>query len=254
MGNLYWNNEKISDTPFWLQSFDLNIYSLEELCYLIRKKTMLVDRSMMTDELLLFLEEKLSVQVHDLRQMVHFNGSLAGFCEELLQHSQFPVSVEEWGQIKETLRENELLTPFVRMVRQADMMFSQKHYFKAFHAYAKNIALAGEQAQRGYLLGQMAKCAFFLFHYDVAAEFFLKSYQECQDEKSMLGYLLCKRFMMSKQQYVSFATQNQEYYELILQAERVYEQAKQKAQLKVDTMLAMPGKNVLINEFREMMD
>lgn len=254
MGNLYWDQEKRADTPYWLQMFDVNIYSVEELCYLIRKRTMLIDRSIMTEEFVLFMEEKLGVPVKTLRQMVHFNGSLAGYCEEILGNSRFSISHEEWNTIKETLQENELLTPFVRLVRQADALFEQGHYFKAFHAYAQNMSSAKEATEKAYLLSQMAKCSFYLFHYDVAADFFMKSYQAFREEKSMFGYLLCKRFMMSKQQYIAYATQNQEYYELTLKVERLYEQAREEAARKMDAMLSMPDRNDLIAQFREMMD
>lgn len=254
MSKLYWQNEKKADTPYRLELFDLNIYSIEELCYLIRRKTSLIDRSIMKDELLSFLDDSLGYSVTSLRQLVHFNGSLATYCRELLSFSQFPVSKEEWETIRNTLNENELLTPFVRLVRQADALFEEGHYFKAFHAYAGNMKIAAKDTERAYLYGQMAKAAFFLFHYDVAAEFFMKSYQVFKEEKTLIGYLLCKRFMMTKQEYIAFATRNQEYYELTLRVERLYDETQEKAKAQTDAMLSMPDKEALLKEFREMME
>lgn len=254
MSKLYWQNEKKAKKPYRLELFDLNIYSIEELCYLIRNKTTLIDRSIMCDGLLSYLDDELGYQVSSMRQLVHFKGSLSTYCQELLSLSQFPVSKDEWERIRETLNENELLTPFVRMVRQADALFEEEHYYKAFHAYAGNLQVAQKNTEKAYLYAQMAKSAFLLFHYDVAEEFFMKSYHECEEESSLLGFLLCKRFIMSKQQYISFATRNQEYYELTLRVERLYEQMQEKARAQADTMLAMPDKDMLIREFRGMME
>lgn len=253
MSKLYWQNEKKADKPYRLEVFDLNIYSVEELCYLIRKRTKLIDRSIMNDALLTYMDG-LGHSVTSLRQLVHFNGSLAMYCQELLSFSQFPISPSEWETIRRILNENELLTPFVRYVRQADAWFEEGHYFKAFHAYARNMQVAEKDTEKAYLYGQMAKSAFYLFHYDVAAEFFMKSYQTFREEAMLFGYLLCKRFMMTKQQYVTFATQNQEYYELTLRVERFYDEEQKKAQAQADAMLSMPDRETLIREFREMME
>lgn len=254
MAKLYWCDGKIADTPFYLNAFDLNIYSLEELCYLIRKKTGLVDRTLMDEKLLYYMENMLGKPVASLRQMIQMNEPLARFCEAILSLSKFPVSADEWDEIQRMLQENEHLTPFARLVRQADSMFEDGRYFKAFHAYAQNIAAAGTNTQRAYLYGQMAKAAFFLFHYEVAEEFFMRSYKEFEEEDMLMGYLLCKRMEMSKQQYIQFATLNQAYYEKTLEVEKLYEASLEKANMQQDVVLKMPERKQLIREFREMME
>lgn len=254
MAKLYWCDGKIADTPFYLKAFDLNIYSLEELCYLIRKKTSLVDRTLMDEKLLYYMENSLGKPVTSLRQMIQVEDPLTRFCEAILSLSKFPISKDEWIEIQHTLQENEHLTLFVRMVRQADVMFEDGRYFKAFHAYAKNLSVAETNTQRAYLFAQMAKAAFFLFQYDVAEEFFLKSYQEFEEKETIIGYLLCKRFQMTKQEYIQFATRNQQYYEMTLEVEKIFDEAMEKANMQQDVALSKPNRNQLIREFREMME
>lgn len=254
MSRVCWCVGKKSEKPYWLEAFQVSIYSMEELCYLIRRKTVLADTSLMTDELLDYMEHALCLEIKQLRAYVGSGGSLEGFCRMVLALGQCIVSAEEWEKIRDTLTENAGLTPFERNVRRAEDMLKQGRYFAAFQAYGKLTGQTGQVDEQALLYGQMAKAAFYLFHYRVAADCFRKSYELSGSRDMRIGFFICQRFLMSRQQYIAYTTKNGADYELSLQVERLFEEAQKKAQAQADAVLSLPDEQRLVREFREMME
>lgn len=254
MSRVFWCVGKKSDQPFWLEAFQVSIYSLEELCYLIRKKTELVDESLMTEELIAFMEHALCLETKQLRTHVESGGSLEEFCRMILCLGQCRIPDEAWEKIHDTLAANAEMTPFERNIRRAEDWLKQGRYFAAFQSFGRLAGQTDQASQQAELYGQMGRAAFYLFHYRVAADCFEKSYSLSKNRDMRFGYFLCQRFLMNRQQYMTFTTKNEEDYELSMQVERLFAEAQKRAKAQADAVLTLPDERSLVREFREMME
>lgn len=254
MSRVFWCVGEKSNQPLWMEAFQVSVYSLEELCYLIRKKTNLVDLTLMRQDVLDFMEHALKLNVSQLRECVANGCSLSEYCRKLLDVGACMVSEEEWKKIRDILAENEEMTPFESRLRRADDRFAQKQYFAAFQAYGALATQTGDREQKALLYGRMAKAAFYLFQYRVASAFFEKSDSLSNDPDMKIGHFLCERYLMSRQEYIAYTTKSPEDYALSLRVEHIYEEAQKKAQAQADAALILPDEHSLIQEFRGMME
>lgn len=254
MSKLFWCVGKKAQRPYRLEAFQVSIYSMEELCYLIRRQTDLADKSLMDEALLQYIDDELGLETGELRRLVRFGGSLGTFCQMLLELGECSIPPAEWEEIKSRLAVSEALTPFEGKMKQADTKLEKGNYFAALQAYGRLVGQTEDAGQKAALYGQMGKAAFYLFHYQAAADFFYKSCMLAENTEMRMGYLLCLRFLMDRQEYVRYTTQDETDYELSLMVERMVTDAQERAQARADAMPERPDRRKLIKEFREMME
>ena len=95
MSRVFWCVGEKSNQPLWMEAFQVSVYSLEESCYLIRKKTNLVDLTLMRQDVLDFMEHALKLNVSQLRECVANGCSLSEYCRKLLDVGACMVSEED---------------------------------------------------------------------------------------------------------------------------------------------------------------
>ena len=229
-----------------------DIFSLEEMCYYIAEHADMLDQSFMREELADAMEQmELFDLARDLRQLLHFQGSLHTFCRMILEEAAY-VTEDKMAELMEILTENEALTPLGRKQKQADGLFAQKAYMQAITLYRELLREETEQENKAALLTQIGKCMAQLFEYKLAAEQFMESYRLGRKEALHL-YLLCRRMQMTKEEFVRFITEHEAYYESALTVEQEYEKALQTAENEMKQMETMPDMDGLREAYRVMM-
>lgn len=229
-----------------------DIFSLEEMCYYIAEHADMLDQSFMREELADAMEQmELFDLARDLRQLLHFQGSLHTFCRMILEEAAY-VPEDKMAELMEILTENEALTPLGRKQKQADGLFAQKAYMQAITLYKELLREETEQENKAVLHAQIGKCMAQLFEYKLAAEQFMESYRLGRKEALHL-YLLCRRMQMTKEEFVRFITEHEAYYESALTVEQEYEKALQTAENEMKQMETMPDMNGLREAYRVMM-
>ncbi|MDE6739950.1 MAG: hypothetical protein K2K07_12750, partial [Lachnospiraceae bacterium] len=104
-----------------MEKFYVNLYSVEELCYLFVEKAELLDRDVMRRDLIQWLDEQcgLSQLAHTLYSLMNQNGSVSAFAGTILEYvGLYPAEVIE--QTEQTIRSNEGLNPYERGKAKAD--------------------------------------------------------------------------------------------------------------------------------------
>lgn len=229
-----------------------DIFSLEEMCYYIAEHADMLDQSFMREELADAMEQmELFDLARDLRQLLHFQGSLHTFCRMILEEAAY-VPEDKTAELMEILTENEALTPLGRKQKQADGLFAQKAYMQAITLYRELLREETEQENKAVLHAQIGKCMAQLFEYKLAAEQFMESYRLGRKEALHL-YLLCRRMQMTKEEFVRFITEHEAYYESALTVEQECEKALQTAENEMKQMETMPDMNGLREAYRVMM-
>lgn len=253
MSKLYYCIGRKSEQPFTIPGSDVAVSTIEELCYYIRRYTETIDREFMKDEVADFMEH-IGFEGAEMKQLIHFNGSLTGFCEAILEQASSIPSLDEWTKIKSILIENEKMTPHARMQKQADQMLDMGEYVKALSHYGRLLDLLTadeDEIKEGVLMG-MGQSYVELFYFDLAAESFLKCYEIAKNEKALKYYLLCNRMIMSKAEYVDFIAKHPEYYEKTLELESFYEKCLKELDLMTEQLGDMPECEGILKQFRKM--
>ncbi len=209
--------------PLKLNKINKGIYSMEELCYYLCENVYLLDRDLMTEELIDWIHEQCAMEVlaQKLRELLHFGGSLSAFVSMILEECHYE-NPEDIKRLENVLKENENLSVYERKKNRADYLLKERKYVLAVTEYGKLFQEIGgrDKPFAGRVLHNMA-CAYGkLLFFEMAAKCFQEAYT-CTGEKDELrGFLLCKRMEMEKKEYVAFTSLEEDYYEAALELEQ----------------------------------
>lgn len=215
--------------PYKLYKINGGIYSMEELCYYLCENVHLLDRDLMTEELIEWIDEQCAMEglSKKLRELLHFGGSLSAFVSVILEECHYK-SKEEIKKYGALLKENENLSVYERMKNRADYLLKEKKYILAAREYEKLLWEIGgrDKLFEGRIWHNMA-CAYGkLFFFETAAKCFMEAFNRTGGEDEIRGFLFCMRMELSKKEYVEFTSRGENYYEEALNLEAEMEQAE----------------------------
>ena len=228
MNHIILGTGKYAGKPYFVEKFYINLYSVEELCYLLVEKAEMLDPEIMQRDLVQWLDEQcgLNQLAHALYSLLNQNGSTAAFVGIILEYvNLYPADVID--RTEEIIRGNEGLSPYERRKAKADYMLQNKRYYGALKQYYALFAQIGDgdKALAGQVLHNMGVAYAKLFMFKQAARQFLLAYEADGDKESLALYLAAVRMYSQDKEYVSFIADHPEYHNTSLQVERRIEQA-----------------------------
>lgn len=243
--------------PYRFYKNDKGIWFIEELCYYICRNVHLLDRDIMTEELIHWIDEQCGMQsvAKKLREVMDFNGTLAAFASIILEDSYFKTA-EDIRQISATLKENENLSIYERRKNRGDYLLMQKKYALAVIEYTRLcMDLEGRDKKLESLTLHNMACAYVkLFQFETAADCFLEAYEKNGDKEEIRCFLLCKRMELTKKDYIELTSANHLYYEEGLKLEKemeeveeAWQQSEEKKQIDI-ALLPKEDKNLYYEE------
>ncbi len=218
-----------AENPYYMERFDVNLYSVEELCFLFVDRAELLDAEVMRRELVRWLEAQcgLSELAHTLDALLNRKGSAAAFLGAVLEYvSIYPADVIE--RTEELVRNNDGLNPQERKKAKADYLLGEKRYLAALQQYQK---LAGETPENeklflAKLYHNMGAASAGMFLYGQAADWFRKAYETDGKKEGLVMYLAALRMGQQEKAYIDYIAEHPEYHALSLEVERMIERAK----------------------------
>lgn len=231
--------------PYRIPGLEIDVYSMEELCYCIRENAFLLDASFLSDGLLGWIEEECGLRelAESLHPLVHKKGTLSAFAAAILSHVGFydQETVQETCQV---LKQGAGLDAVERRKRQIDYLVKNKRYKAAIQGYEALLDRWQEQESRGEAV-PAAGCLARIWHnkgvafaglmlYDRAAECFRKAYELEQKESYCMSYLAARRMLLPEGEYVDFAAEHKELYQYTLRLEKQMEQYVQEWEQQPD--------------------
>lgn len=218
---------------FKFHKTDNGIWFMEELCYYLCRNVHLLDRDIMKEELIQWIDEQCGMQsvAKKLRELMHSGGTLTAFVSIILEECYFKTA-EEVRQISATLRENENLSIYERRKNRGDYLLAHKKYALAVIEYTRLcMDLDGRARKLESLILHNMACAYVkLFQFKTAADSFLQAYEKNGDKEEIRCFLLCKRMELPKKEYIELTSTNDLYYEEGLKLEREMEQTEEEWQ------------------------
>ena len=182
MGVLYLCSGPRSEIPFRLEGLQLNIYSLEELCYYIKTNTLLLDHSFMSVELCTWLDKEMGKKElsAQLGELVSARGRLSDFVEKILMASGY-CTREEIRDILFVIHQMETKSEFECGKIRADKLAEGCRYIQAIYEYRRLLESEDAGRQNRILLGNirhnLGTCYARLFLFREAAACYLQAYR-----------------------------------------------------------------------------
>lgn len=233
---------KYAKIPYCIPGLEINVYSMEELCYCMREHAFLLDLSLMNDRLLDWIEKECGLRelAKALHPLVHRQGSLSAFVLAILRYVGFynETLVQETEQV---LRQGAGLTGLEKRKSQVDYLVQKKRYRQALREYDELLKnLETEQASvasKPGIGGNSPGAREFLakiWHnkgvayaglmlYGRAAECFRQAYEWNGSDGYCTDFLAAKRMELSEEDYVAFVAAHSEWHFHTLELEKKLE-------------------------------
>lgn len=228
MGQIILGTGRYAGKPYFVEKFYVNLYSVEELCYLLVEKAQMLDPEIMQRELVQWLDEEcgLNQLAHALYSLLNQNGSTAAFAGIILEYVNLYPAEVVW-KTEEIIRDNEGLSPYERRKSKADYMLQNRRYYGALKQYYALLAQLGEtdRVLKAQVYHNMGTAYAKLFMFRQAAERFQTAFELDGAKESLALYLTCVRMYSQDKEYVAFIADHPEYHNASLQVERRMEQA-----------------------------
>lgn len=228
MSQIILGTGRYAEIPYHVEKFYVNLYSVEELCYLFVDKAELLDREVVQRDMVQWLDEQcgLNQLANTLYSLLNQNGSTVAFVGTILEYvNLYPADVV--SRTEQIIRDNEGLNPYERGKAKADYMLQSKKYLTALKQYHSLLAQIPETDNllRGKILHNMGVACAKMFMFRQAAEQFMQAYETDGNEESLALYLASMRMHYEDKDYVAYIAQHPEYHDISLKVERRMERA-----------------------------
>ena len=230
-------------TPYCIPGLELNIYSMEELCYCIKENAFLLDFSLMNDGLIDWIDRQCGLKnlARELYQLAHKSGSLSAFAITILAYTGLYDEnvIQEIGQV---LKKGAGLSTVEKRKSQIDHLVRQKKFLPALRGYDQLLENWGEfekdqeqppaASTRASILHNKGVAFAGLMFYAQAVKCFQEAYKLSGSEDDYTEYLAAKRMELPEGDYVAFAAEHAGNYQYVLKLEKRLEQLIQDWELQ----------------------
>ncbi|MGN1180205.1 MAG: hypothetical protein ACI4SD_03240 [Suilimivivens sp.] len=220
---------RYAENPYHIDSVCINVYCVEELCYLFSSNPFMIDAGIMDRELAKWLDTECGLPdlSHQLLTLFQRGSQPGIFVDTILDYVNY-CSREDRKKIDEVIKNNAGLSPYERLKKQGDFLVKNGRYQMAIMEYEQLLLKLPEteNSLRPLVYHNMGVACSNLFQFENAARYFRKAYELSGGEESGIQFLLSVRQQMSESEYVSFIADNRQYYELSLTVEKLFESAR----------------------------
>lgn len=228
MSRIILGTGRYAEEPYFVDKFYVNLYSVEELCYLFVEKAELLDQDVMQPGMVRWLDEQcgLNQLAHTLYTLLNQKGSTVAYVGTILEYvNLYPEEVI--ARTEEIIKSNEGLSPYERGKAKADYLLQNRKYHAALEQYYSLIAQIPETDRilRAKIMYNMGVVYAGLFMFRQAADWFMQSYQLEQGRESLMSYLAALRMHYQDKDYITFISEHPEYHDASLKVEKQIEQA-----------------------------
>ncbi len=193
---------KTAGTPYYIESAELNLYSIEELGYYIEHNLYTIDRELMTEDFIAWIEHELSEKelASRLRQVRRSSDSVYQFYMTILIAAGYSGKreLEHCDQVLKGMQNKSLFE--CRKIR-ADYYLSKELYAKAITEYRLLLSLPERAKEPDESVGNVLHnlgCAYAgLFLFQEAEQCFFSAAAKNQSQDSARLLALCREYIGS---------------------------------------------------------
>lgn len=210
MGALLLCNRPIAAMPYYIEALSLNIYSLEEVCYVIEHHPFLMDEGFFDDDLILWIEREVGEGelAEQLRQALRKEQGITKLVELILNTTGY-LTYEAGMRILSQIREMQHKTVFERRKMRADRYVENKKYINALLEYRRILQMEEECKKNPVVCGNIwhnqGTVFARLFLFREARECFEKAYQYHMNPESIYEAMAACRYLGEDEELMKLA-------------------------------------------------
>lgn len=208
--------------PYYFEKSCQNLYSIEELCYVLGESAYLLDEEILDKKLVRWIEQEcgLSELAGNLQMLVNQRATPAAFVGTILDYTGY-YPKERKEQVESILKQGRNLSLYERKKAKADSFVKRQKYARAITEYDSLLkelpCLEKELLAKVHHNKGVAQSN--LFAYEYAAEEFLKAYELLGNEEEYQAYLTAKRIALKEEEYIRYVAEHGEAYHCSLSVE-----------------------------------
>ena len=223
MGRILLQTGEYTTIPYSFDNLGIRVYSIEELCYVLRENAFLLDREILDKRLVKWIGEdlKLPELAAMLEPLLYNKTSVGAFVRVLLSYVGL-YDENEVARIEELFYQGMGLNAYEKLKTRIDYMVESHKYTPAVMEYDALLARLpeGEKVLRAKILHNKGTALCGLFLFEEAAIHFEEAYGLDEDRDTFISYLAAKRLAMKEGDYISFIAGLSDRYEDTLELER----------------------------------
>ncbi|MBE5883713.1 MAG: hypothetical protein E7291_04775 [Lachnospiraceae bacterium] len=221
-------------TPYYVLGLELPVYCMEELCYCLKENAFLLDVSLMNDALMEWIGDGcgLGVLARELYPLVHKQGSLSAFVCMILEYVGL-YDTTAIHEVEQVLKQGAGLSNIEKRKSQIDYLVKKKKYDMALRGYDALLSKWQQLEREGQgmpaarvraaILHNKGVAFTGLMLYGQAADAFWLAQETYNSESHFMAFLAAKRMELSEEEYIAFAAEMANSYDMTLALEKQIE-------------------------------
>lgn len=156
MGELLLCNQAIAARPYFIEDLSLNIYSLEELCYVIEHHVYLMEEGFFCEEMILWIEREIGEMelAEQLRQSKKTEQGITKLVEQVLNATGY-LNYSTGLSVVSQVRKMQYKSVFERRKMRADHYVENKKYINALLEYKRILQMEDECRKNPLVCGNI---------------------------------------------------------------------------------------------------
>ncbi|MCR5790218.1 MAG: hypothetical protein K6G83_10065 [Lachnospiraceae bacterium] len=205
MSDLILCHSALAENPYYFVTLGVKIYSIEELCFVLKEKAGLLDEDVKDEGLCDFLigEAGMPRLGERLKEMLREGCSVGEFVTTIFEASCY-LNEEELQELTKTLVDNAGLDRNRKHKLRGDGMLRSGKYAQALDEYRFVLGIMDRSVDRelyAAVLHNMGTAYARMFLLKEASECFYDSYEISGEKESVLQFLLASHAINSAEQY-----------------------------------------------------
>ncbi len=243
---------KDATNPYCFEGLRLQVYTAEELCYVLKENAFLLDKSIVDKRLIEWLDEEcgLNELAKELCRLLDRSVSLSDFVMTILEYVRL-YEEPTLQKARELLRQGENLSSYEKEKSRIDILVQQGKYVQALKEYdvlLKELPEV-ENLLSAQVLHNKGVAYVGMFQFSRAVQCFYSSFEMYPFQETYLSYLAAKRMQLTDQEYVDFVSKQPEAYEDSMELEKRVEALRRTWQEREREL--QPDKYQLIQELKQ---
>lgn len=220
---------KVASTPFYFEKVYVNIYTMEELCYVLYENAFLIDKDILNRSLVEWIDKEcgLTDLARNLYMMVNTNALPGAFVGTILEYVGY-YNADEIEKVESILKMNVSMNVFEKWKAKADFLYENKHYYLALKEYERVLSSIEDDDTEliSRIYNNMGVTCMALCLYDSAVEYFKKAYGINNDATAFKHLLAAERLRLPENEYIKLIADSDDAYRMSIPIEGELEELK----------------------------
>lgn len=190
--------------PFYFEKVYINIYSIEELCFVLHENAFMLENDIMTKELVKWIDSECNLPelASELYPMINHGAGVSAFVGKILEYVGY-YPQEEIEKTETIIKESVSLSIYERWKAKGDFLSENGHFVLAIREYDYVLSRMDDHNPelKSRIYNNMGVTYMAMNLYSFAEEQFMNAYRLDGNETALRHYLAASRMHLSDREY-----------------------------------------------------